>query len=176
MPEHGQHVNRIEVFLVPVIRNGLFLPGCFFGDLIDQLWQIAVGPGGVDRCTVVLVEQQLVCHRLGVISAKVDIDRQPQLDCSRTDGQQRTQVTIGLIVITFLDMTAGVGSEDEIGIAELSGQQRGQGNGSVQPLAIELSEPHSGLFSMTKENQGLRSVFCLRLRAHGKPENSRNDQ
>nr|GFD31283.1 hypothetical protein [Tanacetum cinerariifolium] len=77
------------------------------------------------------------------------------------DGHQRAQVAVGMVTFTLFNMAARVGGEDEVGFAEGLRQYRGEVDGAVQALAVQLPQPHVRLLSMAQKDQRLSAVLGL---------------
>ena len=137
-----------------------------------------MGPGGVNGGVVVFVTHQLVGQVAGVVGGEVDVDRQAEFDRAGADGHEGAQVAVGQIALALFDVATGVGGEDEIGLAEGGRQDRGEVDGAVQPLAVELAEAHVGFFCVTQKYQSLCAIlgFGTHALAHGEPEHCRADQ
>ncbi|MNG06678.1 hypothetical protein D3C84_899340 [compost metagenome] len=120
-----------------------------------------MGPGGVDDRVVVLVVQQFIGQVAGVVGREVDVHRQAELDRAGADGHQGADVAVGVVQFAFLDIARRVGGKHVVGLAELFRQQRGQVDGAVQALAIELAQAALRLFRMAQEHQGLGAIRRL---------------
>ncbi|MNY14853.1 hypothetical protein D3C86_1480420 [compost metagenome] len=120
-----------------------------------------MGPGRVDDRIVVLVVKQFIGQVTGVIGGKVDVHRQTKLDGAGADGHQWADVTVGIVELAFLDVTRRVRRKHVVGLAELFRQQRGQVDGAVQSLAIELAQASGGFFPVAQEDQRLGAIHRL---------------
>ena len=123
-------------------------------DVPREIAEDDVFPRDKDGGAIVRRFAQFASEPVDFAKAELRIDRQAAANGGGLDGSEGSDIKISETTFLLIDPVIGIGREDELGGTIFCEQDRGQGEGSIEPAAAQLSERTGRFFAMADADNG----------------------
>ena len=123
--------------------------------LLGELVELDVFPCDEDERVGVGGLQEGLLEVVDLRKSDLRVHGHAQADCGGLDGGQRPDVGVSWLIVSVIDLNAGIGGIDVVRLAVAANEERGQGERAIEALAVQLAESGWRFLAMADEHDGL---------------------